>query len=79
MREELDKNGDRGGGTLSGKVLAPQMCRSTNRQVEPEVYFRIVHLARNGPNSAPVAAYREQTVEIPWDPRGRLKTATSAP
>jgi hypothetical protein len=36
--------------------MAPRMCRSTNRQVEPEVYFRIVHVAHNGLNGAPVTA-----------------------
>lgn len=40
------------------------MCRSTNRQADPEVWFRIVHLAQDGLNCAPVAAYREQIVEI---------------
>ena len=46
------------------------MCRSTNRQVDPEVWFRIVHAAQNGHNSAPVAAYREQMVEISLGPKG---------
>jgi len=45
------------------------MCRSTDRQVEPEVWFRIVHLAQNSHNGAPVAAYREQTVEIALGPK----------
>jgi hypothetical protein len=36
--------------------------------VEPEVYFRIVHLAQETPCGAPVAAYREQTVEIALGP-----------
>ncbi len=42
-------------------------CTSTRTRlgrIEPEVYFRVVHLAQNGPNSAPMAAYREQMVEI---------------
>jgi len=34
--------------------------------IEPEVYFRIVHVAQNGHNGAPVATCREQTVEIVW-------------
>ena len=45
----------------------PQMCRSTNRRssvAEPEVWFRIVYLTPKGDNGEPVAAYREQTVEI---------------
>jgi hypothetical protein len=32
--------------------------------VEPDIYFRIVHVAGDGHHSAPVAAYREQMVEI---------------
>jgi hypothetical protein len=38
--------------------------------VEPEVYFRIVHLAQIAHSCAPVAAYREQTVEIALGPKG---------
>ena len=38
--------------------------------VEPEVYFRVVHAAQNGHKDAPVAAYREQTVEIALGPKG---------
>jgi hypothetical protein len=40
------------------------MCRSTNRQVEPEVWFRVVHLAQYGESGDPVTDYREQMVEI---------------
>jgi hypothetical protein len=48
--------------------------------VEPEVYFRIVHATRNGHKGAPVAAYREQMVEIalrvhPISHRARIGTA----
>ena len=50
--------------------MAPQMCRSTNRPVDPEVWFRIVHLAQAAHSCAPVAAYREQTVEIALGPKG---------
>jgi len=50
--------------------LAPQMCRSTNRQADPEVWFRFVHLAQNAQSGAPVAAYREQTIEIALGPKG---------
>ena len=46
------------------EMLAPRMCRSTNRQVDPEAWFRIVHLAQDGLKCAPVAAYREQIVQI---------------
>ncbi|MBE0568048.1 MAG: hypothetical protein IH577_00015 [Deltaproteobacteria bacterium] len=49
------------------------MCRSTNRPVDPEVWFRVVHLAQNGHNSAPVALYREQTVEIALGPKGAFE------
>jgi hypothetical protein len=52
------------------------MCRSTNRRgstPEPEIYFRIVHVAQDGHNSAPLAAYREQTVEIALGPKGAFE------
>ena len=38
------------------EMLAPRMCRSTNRQVDPEAWFRIVHLTQHGLKCAPVAA-----------------------
>jgi hypothetical protein len=38
--------------------------------MEPEVWFRIVHLAQEDQNGAPVASYREQTVEIALGPKG---------
>ena len=38
--------------------------------VEPEVWFRVVHLAQDGLNCAPMAAYREQRVEIALGPKG---------
>ncbi|MBW6521838.1 MAG: hypothetical protein K0A99_12660 [Desulfoarculaceae bacterium] len=41
--------------------------------VEPEIYFRIVHLAQVAPGSAPMAAYREQTVEIALGPKGAFE------
>ena len=43
------------------------MYRSANRRetvAEPEVWFRIVHVALDAKNGGPVAAYREQTVRI---------------
>jgi hypothetical protein len=49
------------------------MCRSTNRQVEPEVWFRIVHLAQDAQNGALVATFREQTVEIALGPKGAFE------
>jgi len=58
--------------------MAPQMSRSTNRQVDPEVWFRIFHLAQVGHPGAPVAAYREQTVEIALGPEGAFENAIAA-
>jgi hypothetical protein len=49
------------------------MCRSTNRQADPEVWFRIVHVAEAGHPGAPVAPYREQTVEIALGPKGAFQ------
>lgn len=46
------------------------MSRPTNRQAEPEVWFRIVHLAQDAQSDAPVAPYREQMVEIALGPKG---------
>jgi hypothetical protein len=42
--------------------------------VEPEVYFRIVHVAPKGHDGTPVAAYREQTVEITLGPKGAFES-----
>jgi len=52
------------------------MCRSANRQAEPEVWFRVVHLAKEGLSGAPVATYREQMVEIAPGPRGAFENGT---
>jgi hypothetical protein len=38
------------------------------------VYFRIVHVAPKGHNGAPLAAYREQTVEITLGPKGAFES-----
>ena len=48
--------------------------RTRTERVEPEVYFRIIHLAQNGPHDAPVAAYREQIVEIALGPKGAFES-----
>ncbi len=40
---------------------------------EPEVWFRIVHVAVDGLNGAHMAAYREQTVEIALGPKGAFE------
>lgn len=56
--------------------MAPRMCRSTNRQgsvLEPEVYFRINHGAWKEHNGGPVAAHRNQTVEIALGPKGAFE------
>lgn len=44
--------------------------RSRPGWAEPEIWFRIVHVAVEGQHVAPVAAYREQTVEIVLGPKG---------
>ena len=52
------------------------MYRSTNRRetlAEPEVWFRIVHVALDARKGGPVAAYREQTVEIALGPKGAFE------
>jgi len=49
------------------------MCRSTNRQVDPEVWFRIVHVVLEDQDGGPTAAYREQRVEIALGPRGAFE------
>jgi hypothetical protein len=51
-------------------------CNSIRRGrgwAEPEIWFRIVHVAADGQNGAPVAAYREQTVEIALGPKGAFE------
>jgi len=41
--------------------------------IEPEIYFRIIHVAREGQNGGPVASYREQMVEIALGPKGAFE------
>jgi hypothetical protein len=41
--------------------------------IEPEIYFRINHGAVQGLQRDPMAAYREQTVEIALGPKGALE------
>ena len=60
-----------------GNVLAPQMFRSINRRVDPEVWFRIVHLARDAHSGTPVATYREQLVEIALGPKGAFQNSNA--
>ena len=40
---------------------------------EPEIYFRIIHVTLDARNGGPVAAYREQTVEIALGPKGAFE------
>jgi hypothetical protein len=57
------------------------MCRSTNRResvAAPEIGFRIVHLAQIGQSGAPVATYREPSVEIALGSTGPSTAVTSA-
>jgi hypothetical protein len=51
------------------------MRQSTNRRgvAEPQVWFRIVHVAADGHHRALGAAYGEQTVEITLGSRGAFK------
>ena len=57
-------------------MLAPRMRQSTNRRgvAEPQVWFRIVHIATDGHHRALDDAYREQTVEIALGPKGAFKS-----
>lgn len=47
--------------------------RTRTGWVEPEVYFRIVHVAQAG--GAPVTAYRDQMVDITLGPKGAFENA----
>ena len=57
-------------------MLAPRMRQSTNRRsvAEPQVWFRIVHIAEDGHHHALDDTYREQTVEIALGPKGAFKS-----
>jgi hypothetical protein len=55
---------------------APRTDGSTNRQAEPEVWFRIVHIARQGGNGAALRpAYHEQEVQTALGPKGAFKNS----
>jgi len=41
--------------------------------VDPEVWFRIVHVVLEDQDGGPTAAYREQRVEIALGPRGAFE------
>lgn len=51
------------------------MRQSTNRPrvTEPRIWFRIIHVAEDGPHRAPGDAVREQTVEITLGSKGAFK------
>lgn len=49
--------------------------RSRPGLVEPDVYFRIVHIAQVGRNNVPVAPYSEQAVEIAMGPKGAFENS----
>ena len=53
----------------------PQMSRPTNRQAEPEVWFRIVHL---GQNSNLLAPYPEHTVDVALGPNEMFESDNMA-
>jgi len=50
--------------------------RTRPGRIEPEVYFRIVHVAGVGRHRAPVGAYGEQTVEIALGPKGAFENGS---
>ncbi len=51
-------------------MLVPRMRRSTNQRgiTEPQVWFRIIHVATDGHHRALGDTIREQTVEIALGP-----------
>jgi hypothetical protein len=61
------------------KGVAPRIGRTTNRRirsVEPEVWFRIVHVGVDGQkpvSDADTPVYRDQTVEIALGPKGAFE------
>jgi len=54
------------------------MCRSTNRQAGPAVWFRIVHAAHVSHTDGPMAAYREQSVEIAIGQKGAFENGSGS-
>ena len=61
---------------MKGSAQLPE-CNSIRRGrgwAEPEIWFRILHVALDGHNGAPVAAYREQRVEIALGPEGAFES-----
>ena len=58
------------GGSLHWLAECNSVRRGRPGWAEPEIWFRIVHVAPEGHDGATVAAYREQTVEIALGPNG---------
>jgi hypothetical protein len=56
-------------------ALAPRVCRAANsrRVTQPEVWFRIRHVAEDGHHRPLGDAYRKQTVEVTLGPKGAFK------
>lgn len=73
----MERGIDGRAGIVAGKKDWLAECNSSRRgrpgRAEPEIWFRIVHVAMDGHHVAPVAAYREQTVEIALGPKGAFE------
>jgi len=62
--------------TRSPEIYWLPICNSIRSRpgwVEPEIYFRIVHLAQDVQSNARANTYREQTVEIALRPKGAFE------
>jgi len=55
--------------------MAPRMCRATNspRVAQPEVWFRVLHVAEDGHHCRLDDTCRKQTVEVTLGPKGSFK------
>ena len=58
---------------LFQKLPICNRSRTRSGWVEPEVYFRVVHVAEGGHPGAPVADYGELTVETAHGPKGTFE------
>ena len=61
------------GGSRSWLAKCNSVRRGRPDWAEPEIWFRIVHVALEGDDGAPAAAYREQAVEIALGPKGAFE------
>ncbi|MCL6644810.1 MAG: hypothetical protein K6U88_07510, partial [Dehalococcoidia bacterium] len=75
-----ERGGPGAGEAMTGRAAPARgwlpECTSIRRGrgwAEPEIWFRILHVAVDGTNGGPVAAYREQTVEIALGPKGAFE------